>query len=192
MSEQGPPPQYPPSGAPPPPLGAQPPQYQAPQQYQQQPGYAQQQVSLAGPGGTERASFGPRAIAYVIDGVIIGGGIFIVIIILGILAAALPSGIRGIMILIGGLAYLAMIVVGICYQPYFWMKSGQTIGQKLMSIKVVDGETGAVISTSKAVIRYLILAISGGFCALLLLWPLWDPLKEALHDKVAKTVVVKA
>jgi uncharacterized RDD family membrane protein YckC len=194
MSSQ--PPQYPPPGPPQPPQYGQPPpqQYQPPQQQYQQPppGYGQPQGSLSGPGGTQRAEFVPRAIAYLIDGALIGGLIFAFVIVLGILSAALPEGIRGIMALIGLIAYLAMLVVAVCYQPYFWMKSGQTLGQKLMGIKVVDAETGNLLDMSKAVLRYLILALSGSACALLLLWPLWDPLKEALHDKVAKTVVIKA
>jgi uncharacterized RDD family membrane protein YckC len=67
-------------------------------------------------------------------------------------------------------------------------RRGQTIGMMLYGIAVRDIEGGPV-SVGRAAIRSLILIVGSGFL-IDAFWPLWDPRRQALHDKPARTLVV--
>ena len=67
-------------------------------------------------------------------------------------------------------------------------RRGQTLGMMLYGIAVRDLEGGPV-SVGRATIRSIILILASGFL-IDAFWPLWDPRRQALHDKPARTVVV--
>ncbi|WP_158581498.1 RDD family protein [Actinomadura spongiicola] len=82
---------------------------------------------------------------------------------------------------------------------YFWLmhaKRGQTLGKMLLRIRVVRAEDRGAITTGQAAGRSAFYGVLGGVCGCIglidVLWILWDPRRQALHDKVASTVVVKA
>lgn len=89
---------------------------------------------------------------------------------------------------------ISYFVAGLANKVYFVSKRGYSVGQGIMKLKVVDGQ-GNLISTSTAIIRLLatvglaFVPIVGGF--LDLLWPLWDPQRQTLHDKAVGTFVIK-
>jgi uncharacterized RDD family membrane protein YckC len=73
----------------------------------------------------------------------------------------------------------------------FWIYKGATPGKMAMSARIVDADTGAPLTTSAAVIRYL-----GYFVSLLPLgvgyfWVAFDRRKQGWHDKMANSVVVR-
>jgi uncharacterized RDD family membrane protein YckC len=75
---------------------------------------------------------------------------------------------------------------------------GQTIGKMAVAIKVVQIEDGGLPSWERASTRWgvqLLLAwipLVGGLVQLLnYLWMLWDPQRQCLHDKAARTIVVR-
>jgi uncharacterized RDD family membrane protein YckC len=74
---------------------------------------------------------------------------------------------------------------------------GQTVGKKALNIQVREATTGGPLGVERAVVRYLVDGIAGFLPALLLfnlldgLWPLWDSRRQALHDKVVNSVVIK-
>jgi uncharacterized RDD family membrane protein YckC len=81
---------------------------------------------------------------------------------------------------------------------YYWLmhaKRGQTLGKMLLGIRVVR-EDGQAITTGQAVGRSAFYSVLGGICGCIglidILWILFDRRKQALHCKVAHTVVVKA
>ncbi|WP_214103720.1 RDD family protein [Acrocarpospora catenulata] len=81
---------------------------------------------------------------------------------------------------------------------YFWLLHGywhgQTLGKRLLGIRVVP-ETGGRIVPGQAAIRSAVLSIVYLTCCLSfvdLVWILFDPRKQALHDKAARTLVVDA
>ncbi|MEV5824539.1 RDD family protein [Spirillospora sp. NPDC052242] len=91
---------------------------------------------------------------------------------------------------------LIAIIVGFLY---FWLmhaKWGQTLGKMLLRIRVVREEDGGPVATSQAAARSAFYSVLGGICGCIgfidVLWILWDRRKQALHDKIARTVVVKA
>jgi uncharacterized RDD family membrane protein YckC len=180
---QAPPP--PPSGD----YGFTPPSYGAPGY-----GYDSTQPQLA--------NYGYRVGGYVID-VIILGIIFFIIVGLthGIhTTAATPTTPKKIHIDTGVLLIepLLTLVYGTVLLGSSW---GQTIGMKLVGIRVVKAADGSQIDYGKAFVRSIVAAAFGalqvvtvvlGLVALLdLLWPLWDKQNQTLHDKAAGTVVIK-
>jgi uncharacterized RDD family membrane protein YckC len=120
-----------------------------------------------------RANFGQRLVAYLID--------LILIAIVGGIAFAVDVT----------LGYIVYIVLGLVYFAYFeGSGSGQTIGKKLLKIRVIDFNTGGPIGFGRALVRYIARILSGVVCYLGYLWMLWDREKQTWHDKIGSTVVV--
>ncbi|TMQ95132.1 RDD family protein [Actinomadura soli] len=88
------------------------------------------------------------------------------------------------------------IVLGFLYYWLMHAKWGQTLGKMLLRIRVVREHDRQAITTGQAVGRSAFYSVLGGICGCIglidVLWILWDPRKQALHCKVARTVVVKA
>lgn len=126
-----------------------------------------------GPSGP-RAGFGVRLVAALIDGVALG-------VVSGVLRAVLGFG----------LGTAVGIVVGLGYYAYLeGSPSGQTVGKKVMNIRVVDFLGGGPIDPGRALIRYLARILSSIPCGLGYFWMLWDSEKQTWHDKLSTTVVV--
>jgi uncharacterized RDD family membrane protein YckC len=75
---------------------------------------------------------------------------------------------------------------------------GQTFGKRLFGIQVRDATgDGGTIGVGRAGMRFVtvglfrIVLFFGLFTVLDGLWPLWDPRRQALHDKIAGSVVVR-
>ncbi len=113
-------------------------------------------------------------------------------------AAALDNAVfsfYGILLLI--LAATALITFG-----YDWLQHGlwgATLGKRALGTRVVTAGTRSRISGGAACGRAAVyglvpgVPLAGGLFALLNeLWLLWDPQRQCLHDKAARTVVIKA
>jgi len=84
---------------------------------------------------------------------------------------------------------------------YDWLQHGlwgQTVGKRVMGTKVVTADTRAPITGQAACGRAAVYALVpavpsvGALFALINeAWLLWDPRRQCLHDKAARTVVVK-
>ena len=86
------------------------------------------------------------------------------------------------------------VLLGLVYFIYFWSNSGpwpgQTIGSKLLNIRVIRTD-GSDLTISQALIRYVGFVISA-ICLLIgLIWAAFDPNKQGWHDKIADTYVIK-
>lgn len=92
-------------------------------------------------------------------------------------------------------AYILQIIVQIAIGFYYFVihqhKNGQTFGKKRMGIKVIDIETGETPSMGKLALRETIGKWVSFITIIGLYMPLWDEKKQALHDKIAGTAVVK-
>ncbi|GLP79821.1 RDD family protein [Mycobacterium antarcticum] len=100
-----------------------------------------------------------------------------------------------------GLAWTLFIVLEIIALAYVvWnlgLKQGTTgssIGKGIMKFKVVSEETGQPIGFGKSVLRELVYIVAYGACGIVwivaVLFPLWDPKRQTLVDKLIKTVAV--
>jgi uncharacterized RDD family membrane protein YckC len=124
-----------------------------------------------------RSGFWRRFAAALIDGIVIG-------VVSGILRAILGAGAGG------GIGLL----IGFGYYTYFHGNTGQTPGDAVLSIRVVDlrDGTGEPIGYGRAFVRCLVSIVSGLVILLGYLWMLWDGEKQTWHDKAAGSVVVPA
>ena len=120
-----------------------------------------------------RAGFGTRLLASLVDGIIVG-------VISGLLGAILGNAGRGL-----------GVVVGLAYYIYLeGSPSGQTVGKKLLNIRVVNFNTGGELGFGGAALRYVGRILSAIPCLLGYFWMLWDGQKQTWHDKIATSVVV--
>ena len=85
---------------------------------------------------------------------------------------------------------LIAIAIGAGYQIYFWSSTGQTVGKRVMGLKVVSSETGQILDVQGAAIRYACTFVSAIPFGLGFLAALWDPKHDTWHDKLAKTKVI--
>lgn len=148
------------------------------------------------------ASWGRRAAALLIDGVIVW---LLAIPIIAVFFLFAGSSIGGLIA-----AYLAASVlpsvVALIYYPALLGRhgdrNGQTYGKQALGLRVVStSATGPEVTTGQAVLRDVVMRqlLFAGLGALLLwipllldcLWPLWDQDRRALHDMAASTIVVR-
>jgi uncharacterized RDD family membrane protein YckC len=128
---------------------------------------------LADPSGP-RASFFQRLVAFLIDGIL-----------LGFITAVLET------MLGRQVGWLFSLAFGIGYFGYLeGSASGQTIGKRVLNIRVVDLRSGGPIGFSRAVLRYFARILSTIPIFLGYFWMLWDAEKQTWHDKIARSVVV--
>jgi uncharacterized RDD family membrane protein YckC len=141
---------------------------------QPQPGYPPPTTyGKDGPSGP-RASFGRRFVAWLVDVILIGVVAWLIRFAVGQLAADLIG-----------------IAIGVAYYGYLeGSNSGQTIGKRLLGIRVLDFRTGGRIGFGRAVIRYFGRIVSTIPCFLGYFWMLWDKERQCWHDKFANDVVV--
>jgi len=131
---------------------------------------------MAEPSGP-RATFFQRFGALLIDAILVG-------IVIAIVQSAVSRS-------FGSLLGLAL---GILY--YGWLEgsaSGQTIGKRVLGIRVYDfRDGGGPIGTSRGILRYFARILSALPILLGYFWMLWDDEKQTWHDKIAGSVVVPA
>jgi uncharacterized RDD family membrane protein YckC len=70
-----------------------------------------------------------------------------------------------------------------------WKTRQSTPGKMLLSMKIVDAQTGGAMSTRQMVIRYFAYLVSAIFL-LGYFWVAFDPRRQGWHDKLAGTLVV--
>jgi uncharacterized RDD family membrane protein YckC len=84
------------------------------------------------------------------------------------------------------------ILVELAYFTYFHATSaGQSIGNKILGIRVLDADTGRSLPSVRAFVRALMSNLSALPCFLGFFWMLWEPRKRTWHDIVADSLVVR-
>jgi uncharacterized RDD family membrane protein YckC len=73
----------------------------------------------------------------------------------------------------------------------FWVYKSATPGKMAIKAKVVDAKTGNIPTVKQSVIRYIGYYISLLPVGLGFFWVGWDKKKQAWHDKLAGTVVIR-
>ena len=69
-------------------------------------------------------------------------------------------------------------------------RTGQSIGKKVLGLKLVGERTGQPMGAGMAFVRDLAHTLDG-FFYLGYLWPLWDDKRQTFADKILDTVVVR-
>ena len=84
-----------------------------------------------------------------------------------------------------------ILVVTILYYAGFIAEGGQTPGKMMLGLRVVR-TNGRPVGWGRAFLRWIGYYISSIPFGLGYLWALWDPKRQAWHDKIAGTVVIYA
>ena len=135
------------------------------------------------------AGLATRTIAFAIDAAAINGVALAVGVLtgLGLSVLHLPSWAKTAIAVVGGVVYL-LWTVG--YFVVFWSTTGQTPGDRIMRIKVLDRGEGGPLGLVRSVTRLiaLILAVIPLLAGVWMM--LWDRRRRGFHDRVARTIVV--
>jgi uncharacterized RDD family membrane protein YckC len=132
-----------------------------------------------------------RTIAYVLDGAVIN----LVALVVGAAAALalsifhLPGAVETAVAAVLAVAYF-VFVVG--YFVAFWSTTGQTVGSRVMRIRVIDAHGAPTLKPRRALVRVagLVLATIPLFAGFLIM--LWDGRRRCLQDHLARTLVIHA
>jgi uncharacterized RDD family membrane protein YckC len=132
-----------------------------------------------------------RTIAFAVDAAVIQ---VVAIAVAGTLALILsvispPDDLDGVIVVAGSVAY-GLWLVG--YFVVLWSVTGQTIGNRLLEIRVCRTADGTVPSAGAALLRFAGLTLAAvplfaGFLPIL-----FDDRRRGVHDMLAGTVVVAA
>jgi uncharacterized RDD family membrane protein YckC len=135
------------------------------------------------------AGLATRTIAFGVDAAAINGAALAtgVLVGLGLSVLHLPQAAETAFAIAGGACYLLWTFA---YFVTFWSTTGQTPGDRLMRIRVLDGRGDGPLGTARAALRLVALML--GIIPLLAgVWVmLWDRRRQGFHDRVARTVVV--
>jgi uncharacterized RDD family membrane protein YckC len=150
------------------------------------------EVSPSGGATRELASWGRRLAALLVDTAVLGLVIAGALLASGMPADELRDRIRdGETLLI---VFLFLIPEAIYYTALIGSRS-QTLGKMALGIKVVDAESRSPIGYTRAFTRWFSTATLRALFTIPTvvdhLWPLRDPRNQALHDKFARSVVVR-
>jgi uncharacterized RDD family membrane protein YckC len=119
-----------------------------------------------------KAGFWVRVVASIIDAVL-----------MGILSTVLTNAFGQ---TVGG---SLSFIVNVAYLFGFWLTSGQTVGHKIMGLRVIRTD-GGVLTPTNAIMRYLGELLSGAAFGIGFIWVAFDANKQGWHDKLAGTYVI--
>jgi uncharacterized RDD family membrane protein YckC len=146
--------------------------------------------AVPGPPREALAGFWRRLIAAFLDWLLVGivaaaiGDLF------GVQAPTPPSTDGGVNVQLAGTG--PYILVELTYFTYFHATTaGQSIGNKILGIRVLDAATGRSLPYARAFARALVSNLSALPCFLGFFWMLWEPRKRTWHDMVANSLVVR-
>jgi len=87
--------------------------------------------------------------------------------------------------------YVLFVLLAMVYVTYMHGFYGQTLGQRLFGLRVLTTH-GEELGYLNAFFRFVTTCFAAGLLGLGILWIAVDPNKQGWHDKVARTVIVRA
>ena len=148
---------------------------------------------------TDLASWGRRAGAYVLDGLVMIAGALVAVVAVRLLAPSAATASTS--LLLGVVAVGALFVLALLYPPALMARAGarngQTLGKQWLGIRCAR-DNGKPYGFASACVREAIKSVLFGVVGspfmipwvLDLLWPLWDRENRTLHDMLAQSHVV--
>ncbi|WP_373069532.1 RDD family protein [Sulfurimonas sp.] len=94
------------------------------------------------------------------------------------------------MIEVTNMFVMEFLTIKIIYQAFFVMQYGASIGKLVMKIRVIEIATLDNPNVLSALNRAIFRVVSELVFYLGFLWAIFDPSRQAWHDKTAKTLVV--
>jgi len=142
-------------------------------------------VSQGWTGAGELAQWPQRALGFLLDAVIPAVAFFVIYIVALILGHVV--GILGILFLL--VAYVGVFAYEII-QLIKQGNTGQTIGKKVIGLKVIKEQTGEPIGAGMSIVRQIAHFADSVVCYLGWLFPLWDAKRQTFADKIVTSVVI--
>jgi uncharacterized RDD family membrane protein YckC len=146
-------------------------------------------VEPASPTVASYAGLVTRAIAFALDAAIVNGCALVVgvVVALGLSVLHLPEEVDAIVAATAGLLW---VLWSVAYFAFFWSANGQTPGNRVMRIQVIDRGGAGPLHPLRSAARFgaVILAALPLLAGILMM--LWDARRRCLQDRVARTVVV--
>jgi uncharacterized RDD family membrane protein YckC len=91
------------------------------------------------------------------------------------------------LLVVGGVISLAFTIWNVLIRQG---RTGYSLGKSAVGIRLVDAAAGEPVGAGICLLRQLAHIVDSLFCYLGWLWPLWDPRRQTLGDKIVGTVVV--
>lgn len=130
-----------------------------------------------------------RTIAFALDAALVNGVALLVgvTIGLGVSILHLPKQVETAIAAILGVVWVFWLVG---YFAFFWSTTGQTPGDRVMRIRVIDRHNRGPVRPLRAALRFggVILASLPLFAGIFIM--LWDDRQRCLQDRLARTIVV--
>jgi uncharacterized RDD family membrane protein YckC len=140
------------------------------------------------PAAPRYAGLVTRTIAFALDIAIVDVTALTVGAIVGLCLSAfeLPSAVRTVLVAAGAVLFF---IWSVGYFAWFWSVAGQTPGDRVLGLKVIEAETGRPPGLRRSILRFGALLLSAiPLCAGFLMI-LFDSRRRALHDRLCGTVV---
>ena len=132
----------------------------------------------------ELAGIWRRLLALGYDAVLLFAVVFIAGYLFVALAGVTPQG------MLRWLFYCYLLGVCGTYFVFCWVRGGQTLAQKAWGLRVTAMD-GSLLQWRRATLRYLLALVS--VCSGIgLLWAVFDPQRQFLHDRLAGSRIVIA
>ena len=147
------------------------------------------------------AGFGSRAGALIIDTLLTLVGLipFTIGTVLLVLAARETGdpgssgngglSVAGVLLMVVGV--LVTIGIQIWNRIFKMGRTGQSVGKKMLGLKLVNEQTGQPIGAMQAFLRELLSGLINQVVYLSYLWMLWDDNKQTLADKIVHSTVIE-
>jgi uncharacterized RDD family membrane protein YckC len=148
-------------------------------------------------GGANRASMGARFGGLVIDAILVAIVSTIVGLIFGLhpysSSSSCSGGVCHTQTHFGFSFDLIALLVGAAYSAYFVGMRTQSIGHKVVGIRVVDAQSGTAIGPGRGAIRWVVMSITGAIFTLGYWSPFFDKeRRRGWHDKASNAMAIKA
>ncbi|PRY58004.1 putative RDD family membrane protein YckC [Knoellia remsis] len=151
------------------------------------------------------ADFGSRAGALIIDSLLSLIGLIPFLIGVVLLVVSIPetdsygstidgtgnAGLAATGGILMGLGFLLGVAIMIWNRIFRMGRTGQSIGKKVMGLKLIGEQTGQPIGALQTFLRELLSGLINQIIYLSYLWMLWDDNKQTLADKVVHSTVIR-
>lgn len=110
---------------------------------------------------------------------------------LGEFCATGASTLGQVSVALAGIVAFAYVIWNLGYRQG---TTGSSIGKSIMKFKIVGEKTGQPIGFGMSIVRELLYFVAAGLCGIVwivaVLFPLWDPKRQTLIDKIISTIAL--
>lgn len=140
---------------------------------------------------TDPAPMGLRLVARLADGLIIGLVIATLYAAVNVSLIAARAGGSGVVVGSSLAVIPAALIIGLAYESIMVGRTGATYGKRLAGISVVDRDTRQPIGVGRALLRAVVLVVTGEVIFLGYLSPFFNRRRRGWHDLAARDEVLR-